>query len=329
MRALVTGGAGFIGSHLVRYLLSLPRYRSVTVVDKLTYAGNPANLPADRQRLRLRQADVCDADAMRAIVPGHDVVVHCAAESHVDLSLIHAAEFARTNVVGTQVVMDACLAAGVSRVVHMSTDEVYGSIRDGTWTEASPLLPNSPYAASKAGSDLIALAHARTHGLPVIVSRCTNNYGIRQYPEKIIPLFVTTLLEGGDVPVYGDGTNIREWLHVSDHCRAIVILLERGTPGEVYNVGGGTELTNLELTYRLLKLCGAGPERIRWVADRKGHDFRYSLDDGKIRRDLGYRPEVDLDDGLAEVVRWYRGNRDWWEPLRARTLRHARAGAAR
>jgi dTDP-glucose 4,6-dehydratase len=329
MRILVTGGAGFIGSHLVRHLLGLPGCRLVTVVDKLTYAGKLANLPADTKRLRFIQADVCDEDAMRSVVPGHDAVLHLAAESHVDLSLVRAAEFARTNVMGTQVVMDACLQAGTRRVVHVSTDEVYGSIERGSWTEESPLQPNSPYAASKAGSDLIALAYSRTHGLPVSVSRCSNNYGTRQFPEKIIPLFVTALLDGGDVPLYGNGGNVREWLHVADHCRALIMILEKGMPGEIYNIGSGVGLTNLELTHRLLALCGASRARIRFVNDRKGHDLRYALDDTKIQRELGYRPSVDFSQGLAEVVRWYRTNRDWWEPLTARDRVPAQAGAGR
>jgi dTDP-glucose 4,6-dehydratase len=326
-KILVTGGAGFIGSHLVRYLLSLPHCYSVTVVDKLTYAGNLANLPSERQRLRFVRADICDAEAMRSVVPGHDAVVHLAAESHVDRSLASAAEFARTNVVGTQVLLDACFEGEVPRIVHVSTDEVYGSISSGAWTEGSPLQPNSPYAASKAGSDMIALAYARTHGLPVCVSRCSNNYGARQFPEKVIPLFVTALLDGHDVPVYGDGKNVREWLHVSDHCRAIGLILEGGRRGEVYNIAGGTSLTNLDLTHQLLRLCGAGRSRIRWVADRKGHDLRYALDDTKIRRELGYRPTVDFGPGLAEVVRWYRASRDWWEPLQRTPGAGVRTGA--
>ncbi|MFJ3789703.1 dTDP-glucose 4,6-dehydratase [Kitasatospora sp. NPDC090091] len=317
MRILVTGGAGFIGSHYVRSLLSgaYPGYEraDVTVVDKLTYAGNTANLPLADPRLTLVRADVCDRSALLDVLPGHDAVVHFAAESHVDRSIAEASVFAHTNVVGTQTVLDACLGTGVPRMVHVSTDEVYGSIARGSWTEDRPLLPNSPYAASKAGADLMARAYHRTHGLDVSVTRCSNNYGTHQHPEKVIPRFVTALLDGGHVPLYGDGLNVREWLHVDDHCRAVQLVLEKGEPGEAYNVGGA-ELTNRELTGRLLDLCGSGWDRVRTVPDRKGHDRRYSVDDTRIRTRLGFEPRIPLDRGLADTVRWYRDHRDWWQP---------------
>lgn len=323
MRLLVTGGAGFIGSHFVRTLLDggYPGHEEdrVTVLDKLTYAGNRDNLPAAHPRLDFVHGDVCDEELLRGLLPGHDAVVHFAAESHVDRSVHSAAEFVRTNVGGTQTLLDACLATGVSRVVHVSTDEVYGSISEGAWTEEWPLRPNSPYAASKASSDLIARAYWRTHGLDVSITRCSNNYGPHQHPEKLIPLFVTNLLEGEQVPLYGDGRNVREWLHVDDHCRAIALVLDRGRSGEVYNIGGGNEQTNLHITERLLALCGADTSAVRRVADRKGHDLRYALDETKIREELGYAPRIGFEQGLADTVAWYRDNPGWWKAVKHRT----------
>ncbi|MFJ8477139.1 dTDP-glucose 4,6-dehydratase [Kitasatospora sp. NPDC094011] len=320
MRLLVTGAAGFIGSTYVRALLDgrYPGYEDarVTVVDKLTYAGNRANLPAHHPRLEFVQGDICDLPLLLDLLPGHDAVVHFAAESHVDRSIEAAADFVHTNVAGTQNVLEACLRTGVQRVVHISTDEVYGSIEQGSWTEDWPLLPNTPYAASKAGSDLIARSYWKTHGLDLSITRCSNNYGPYQHPEKLIPLFITNLLKGEQVPLYGDGRNIREWLHVDDHCRGIQLVLTRGRAGEVYNIGGGNERTNVAITHKLLELCGQDESLVRRVADRKGHDLRYSVDESKIREELGYAPEVAFEDGLAATVAWYRDNPDWWTPVK-------------
>ena len=324
MRLLVTGAAGFIGSHFVRELLRdrYPAYAGaeVTVLDLLTYAGNPANLApvAGSPRYRFVRGDVCDAALLADLLPGHDAVVNFAAETHVDRSIDGGAAFVRTNVVGTQVLLDGCLRAGVPRVVQVSTDEVYGSIdAPGAFVETDRLDPSSPYSASKAGGDLLARAYAVTHGLHVSTTRCTNNYGPYHFPEKVVPLFITNLLDGLPVPLYGDGLNVRDWLHVDDHCRGIATVLEHGLAGEAYNIGGGTELTNRELTDRLLAACGRDGSFVTYVEDRKGHDRRYSVD-GSRTAALGYRPEVDLDEGLAETVRWYREHEDWWRPLKAR-----------
>jgi dTDP-glucose 4,6-dehydratase len=317
MRILVTGGAGFIGSHYVRTLLEggYPghEFTRVTVLDALTYAGDRANLPATHPRLQFVHGDICDLPLLLDLLPGHDAVVHFAAESHVDRSVESAAAFFRTNVVGTQTVMEASLRTGVHKVVHVSTDEVYGSIAEGSWTEDWPLLPNSPYAASKAGSDLAARAYWRTHGLDVSITRCSNNYGPYQHAEKLIPLFTTNLLRGLPVPLYGDGRNVREWLHVDDHCRAIQLVLDKGRAGEIYNVGGGNERTNVDITELLLELTGADRSLVRRVADRKGHDLRYALDESKIRDELGYAPRVPFDEGLAQTVAWYREHPERWQ----------------
>ena len=323
MNLFVTGGAGFIGSHYVRTVLSdgyqTSAGASVTVLDKLTYAGNLENLAPvrDSPRLRFVHGDICDARLLDEVLPGHDAIVHFAAESHVDRSIRGAAPFVITNVLGTQTLLDAAVRHKIPRFLHVSTDEVYGSIEQGSWDESWPLAPNSPYSAAKAGSDLLALAYHRTYGLDVVITRCSNNYGPYQFPEKIIPLFITNLLDGLTVPLYGDGGNVRDWLHVSDHCAGIELVLHGGRPGEVYHIGGGTELTNKELTARLLEACGAGWDRVVQVEDRKGHDRRYSLDITKIQNELGYAPAVDFDTGLAETVEWYRANRSWWAPLKA------------
>jgi dTDP-glucose 4,6-dehydratase len=324
MRLLVTGGAGFIGSHYVRSVLSgawggtVPD--RVVVLDKFTYAGNIENLAPvlEDERLRVVEGDILDRPQVDRLMAEVDAVVHFAAESHVDRSILGAADFVMTNVVGTQTLLDSAFRTGIGRFVHVSTDEVYGSIEEGSWDEEQPLEPNSPYSASKASSDLLARAYHRTHALPVCVTRCSNNYGPYQFPEKVIPLFVTNLIDGADVPLYGEGANVRDWLHVDDHCRAIHLVLEGGRPGEVYNIGGGTEMSNKELTGLLLEATGTGWDRVQRVTDRLGHDLRYSVDITKISTELGYQPQVPFTDGLADTVAWYREHRGWWEPLKAR-----------
>jgi dTDP-glucose 4,6-dehydratase len=324
MKLLVTGGAGFIGSNFVRRALtdSYPNLVGVelVVLDALTYSGNLENLApvADSPRYSFVQGDIRDREVLDRVLPGLDGVVHFAAESHVDRSVRDASIFVETNVLGTQALLDACLHHGVNRFVHVSTDEVYGSISEGSWKEDHILEPNSPYSASKAGSDLLVRSYFRTHGLNTSITRCSNNYGPYHFPEKVIPLFVTNLLDGKKVPLYGEGLNIRDWLHVDDHCRGIALVITGGRPGEIYNIGGGTELTNKELTEKLLKATGATWDSVEHVADRLGHDLRYSVDHGKIHAELGYTPQVTLEEGLAEVVQWYRDNRAWWEPLKAR-----------
>ncbi len=317
MRYLVTGGAGFIGSAYVRMLLGgqLGPVEKVTVVDKLTYAGRMENLApvADDARLDFRRCDIVDADA--DLLFGHDVVVHFAAESHVDRSIARAEDFVRTNVVGTQRLLDAAREAAVPLFIHVSTDEVYGSIDEGSWLPDAPLDPRSPYAASKAGSDLLALAAHRTHGMDVRVTRCCNNYGPYQFPEKAIPLFVTNFFDGRPAPVYGDGLNEREWIHVDDHCRGIQAVIGTGRAGEVYTLSSGEHLTNLALAARLAQIVGFTGDPVEFVTDRKGHDRRYSLDPEPSARALGFRSAITLDEGLLATVSWYRDNRDWWTPL--------------
>jgi dTDP-glucose 4,6-dehydratase len=324
MKILVTGGAGFIGSHYVRELLqgSYPGFghAQVTVLDKLTYAGNQANLEpaATSPGFSFIRGDICDAALLAAVVPGHDAVINFAAETHVDRSITGAAEFVASNAMGVQVLLQACLDADVARFVQVSTDEVYGSVEHGSWKEDAPLAPNSPYAAAKAGGDLLAMACARTHGLNVSITRCCNNYGPYQHPEKVIPLFVTNLVDGLKVPLYGDGQNVRGWIHVDDHCRGIQLVLERGEPGRVYHINGDAELTNIELARALLERCGADWEMVAHVEDRKGHDRRYSLDDSLLRS-MGFAPRIPFSQGLADTVRWYERNRGWWEPLKRAT----------
>ncbi|NYF15157.1 dTDP-glucose 4,6-dehydratase [Pseudoclavibacter sp. JAI123] len=324
MKLLVTGGAGFIGSNFVRRALQ-DQYEGlegveVVVLDKLTYSGNLENLApvSDSERFTFVEGDITDDDVLDEWIPKVDAVVHFAAESHVDRSVRDASVFIETNVVGTQKLLDAALRHELPRFVHVSTDEVYGSIEEGSWSETFPLEPNSPYSASKASSDLIARSYHRTHGLNVSITRCSNNYGPYHFPEKVIPLFVTNLIDDKHVPLYGEGNNIRDWLHVDDHCRGIAMVLVGGKPGEIYNIGGGTELTNKELTQLLLDATGKDWSYVDRVQDRLGHDLRYSVDISKIQRELGYEPKVPFEQGLADVVQWYRDNRTWWEPLKER-----------
>jgi dTDP-glucose 4,6-dehydratase len=316
VRLLVTGGCGFIGSAFVR--LALARGAEVVNIDKLTYAGNPANLAdvADDEAYRFVHADIADAAAVAQAVQGVDAVVNLAAESHVDRSILDPSEFIRTDVVGTAVLLDAARRAGVRRFVQVSTDEVYGSIPTGAFRETDHISPSSPYSASKAGGDLQVLAWNRTFGLDAVITRGSNTYGPRQYPEKLIPLFVTNALDGLPLPVYGDGMQVRDWIHVDDHCAGIWTAMELGAAGEVYNVGGGNEEPNMEITRRILELTGADESLVRSVADRAGHDRRYSLDTTKLRG-LGWAPQVDFADGLADTVTWYREHRDWWEPIKS------------
>ena len=314
----MTGGAGFIGSNYVRRVPATTD-DTVTVYDALTYAGNLATWAGvlDDPRVAFVKGDVGDPGALADAMAGHDAVVHFAAESHVDRSIAEPHRFVRTNCVGTSVVMDAARRLEVGRVLHVGTDEVYGSVEEGSSTEADALAPRSPYSASKAGSDLIALSYASTYGLPVVVTRSSNNFGPWQWPEKAVPLFVTNLLDGEKVPLYGDGLNVRDWCYVDDNCAAVDLVLRRGAVGEVYNVGGGNELANRDLVDRLLRLVGADRSAVEPVADRLGHDRRYSVDCAKVRA-LGWAPARHLDEALAETVEWYRANRWWWEPLKAR-----------
>jgi dTDP-glucose 4,6-dehydratase len=292
----------------------------ITVFDALTYSGTLTNLSPVSQSARFDfvHGDIRDSSALADALPGHDAIVHFAAESHVDRSVTDSGIFVETNVLGTQRLLDQALAAGIERFLHVSTDEVYGSIESGSWDESQPLLPNSPYAASKASSDLLVRSYNITHGLNTSITRCSNNYGTHHFPEKVIPLFITNLLDGKKVPLYGDGQNIRDWLHVDDHCRGLARVLTQGQPGEIYNIGGGTELSNWELTQLLLEATGRDHSFVEEVQDRKGHDRRYSVDITKISSTLGYQPAVDFQSGLADVVQWYMNNRSWWEPLKER-----------
>jgi dTDP-glucose 4,6-dehydratase len=318
VRILVTGGAGFIGSNFVRYVARAHPSWEIVVLDKLTYAGRRENLAGleERAGFRFVQGDIADAQAVADVLPGCDYVANFAAETHVDRSLYDAGSFITTDVYGTFVLLEAARRApGLKRFVQISTDEVYGSVESGSSTESDPLMPRNPYSASKAGADRLAYSYWATYQVPVIVTRASNNYGPYQFPEKIIPLFVTHALEDIPLPLYGDGMNVRDWLHVDDHCRAVDLLLEKGAPGETYNVGGGNEVPNLDLTRRILGLLGKPETLIRRVADRPGHDRRYSLDCARLRG-LGWSPQVPFDAGLRATVDWYRANEAWWRPLK-------------
>jgi dTDP-glucose 4,6-dehydratase len=319
MKILVTGGAGFIGSNFVRMALTdkFPDFKvdELIVLDLLTYAGDEENLApiATDKRYKFVKGDIRDLELARKLMSESDYVVHFAAESHVDRSIEGGSEFVSTNVMGTQVLLDAARNSNIKRFLHVSTDEVYGSISEGSWPEDHPLLPNSPYSASKAGSDLLVRAYNRTHKLDTVITRCSNNYGQYQFPEKVMPLFITNIIEGKKVPLYGNGLNVRDWLHVDDHCRGIALALTKGKSGEVYNIGGGTELTNVELTHKILEAMGVGKEFIQPVEDRKGHDLRYSVDITKINTQLGYSPQVNFEEGLAQTINWYKNNEAWWK----------------
>jgi len=315
MRLFVTGAAGFIGSNYVRHVLATTD-NAITAFDALTYAGNLDNLRSldDNPRFTFVKGDICDREAVTAAMAGHDAIVHFAAESHVDRSIVDPDAFIRTNCDGTNVMCDVARQFEVERFLHVSTDEVYGSIEEGSFTESDPLDPRSPYSASKASSDLIARAHYVTHELPVLITRSSNNYGPYQFPEKIVPLFATNLLDGHKVPVYGDGLNVRDWCFVADNCAAIDLVLRKGTVGEIYNIGADNELTNRELTDAILGLLGCDESMVEYVADRLGHDRRYSIDTSKVCS-LGWSPRRQFDEALEETIAWYRDNRWWWEPL--------------
>ncbi len=308
MKLLVTGGAGFIGSHFIRHILkTYPDYQVVNL-NKLTYAGNLDNVSdiADHPNYRFAEGDIADSKLVDELASGADVIINFAAETHVDRSIEDATPFLRTNVIGTQVLIEAALKYKHSKYIQVSTDEVYGDIENGAFTEESPLKPSSPYSASKAAGDMLVLASHRTYGLPAVISRCSNNYGPSQYPEKIVPFFIKKLLSGEKVPLYGDGSNVRDWLHVTDHCKAVDLILHKGNAGEIYNVGAHNEHSNLEITKRMLTVLGLPEDRIEFVKDRPGHDIRYAIDSTKLQRDLGWRPEVDFEQGFRDTVLWYK-----------------------
>lgn len=318
MKILVTGGAGFIGSNFVKRQIGLNPMKAskIAVLDKLTYAGNLNNFTtAERNEFEFVRGDICDSQTVERLVKDFDLIVNFAAESHVDRSISSGTNFVETNVLGTQVILEACRKFGVSKFLQVSTDEVYGSIDEGSWDESFPLMPNSPYSASKASADLLVRAYGKTFGIHTNITRCSNNYGPYQFPEKVIPLFVTNLIRGKTIPIYGKGLNIRDWLHVDDHCRGIELVLQHGQKGEIYNIGGGTELTNLQLAEKILAHFGFNQTKIEFVPDRLGHDARYSVDIKKITTELGYLPEIHFEEGLNETISFYKQCPDWWRHL--------------
>lgn len=330
MKILVTGGAGFIGSNLVRHLVTSYPQDHVINLDALTYCGCRESLDdlRDRPNHQFLQGDITDAALVNDLMEGVDAVLHLAAESHVDRSLSDPLAFVKTNVMGTQILLDAARRCKVQRFVHVSTDEVYGSLGPtGLFTEQTPLAPNSPYSASKAASDLMVRAAFETFGFPAMITRCSNNYGPYQFPEKLIPLFITNLMDGEQVPVYGDGLNVRDWLHVLDHNRAIDLVLRKGREGEVYNIGGNNERTNMQITRTILTQLGKPQSLIRYVQDRPGHDRRYAIDASKIREQLGWEPTYTFETGIAMTLDWYQAHEAWWRPLKARGLDGQRSQA--
>ena len=323
MRVLITGGAGFIGSNFARMVMhnEFREISDITVLDKLTYAGVEENLTqiSKMSGFTFIKGDICDEKLVSKIMGNFDAVINFAAESHVDRSINSSAEFVKTNVLGVQVLLDSIRSTRKKiRFLQISTDEVYGSINSGSWKESSPLLPNSPYSATKASGEMLARSYSKTHDLDIVITRCSNNYGKHHFPEKLIPLFITNILEGKRVPIYGNGENVRDWLHVDDHCRGIYAALMNGKSGEIYNIGGGRELSNNEITYLILKYMGETESIIDFVEDRKGHDFRYSVNWEKINQELGYTPQVDFETGLHETIDWYRNNESWWQPIKKR-----------
>ncbi len=314
---LVTGGCGFIGSNFIRYMLENHQDCFITNIDKLTYAGNPDNLGDLEKvnRYKFIKGDICDSRIVDKAMENIDIIVHFAAETHVDRSISSGNEFVYTNVVGTNVLLEEAMKHSIEKFIHISTDEVYGSLQKGSFKENDILNPSSPYSASKAGSDLLVRSYFTTHGLPAVITRCTNNFGPYQYPEKLIPRFITNLLEDRKVPVYGTGRNVRDWIYVLDHCRAIDFIIQKGNPGEIYNIGSGNEKMNIEITGKILELLGKNKSMIQFVEDRKGHDLRYSLDFSKIKK-LGWKPAYDFDTALSKTVQWYSKNRWWWEKLK-------------
>jgi dTDP-glucose 4,6-dehydratase len=317
LKLLVTGGCGFIGSNFIHYMLEKYPDCKIINLDKLTYAGNPENLKdvVDNPNYSFVKGDICNPVIVNEVMNKVDHVVHFAAESHVDRSIDDGSVFVSTNVLGTNNLLQSALANDIKKFIHISTDEVYGSTKEGSFVEEDMLNPSSPYSSSKAGSDLLAMSYYITHGLPVTITRCTNNFGPYQYPEKLIPFFISRLMEGKKVPVYGTGLNVRDWIYVEDHCSAVDFVLHNGNSGEIYNIGGGNELTNLEITHRLLEAFGYDESIIEYVEDRKGHDFRYSLDCSKLQK-MGWSPEYDFDTALQHTISWYKENRWWWEPLK-------------
>jgi dTDP-glucose 4,6-dehydratase len=323
MNVLITGGAGFIGSRFAEMLVNeeiVNPFSSIVVEDKLTYSGNKANLDGilANPKFRFEEADICDEITIKVILEKHEIthIVNFAAESHVDRSIESSKAFYETNVMGTRNLLDLARASSVIRFVQVSTDEVYGSIEEGSWEEDQPLNPSSPYSSSKAGADLMVSAYFKTHNMNVGITRCSNNYGLRQFPEKVIPRFITNLIQGKKIPIYGEGLQVREWIHVDDHCRGIFLVLEKGQPGEVFNIGGEVEMPNIELARRIIREFNLREEEVfEFVEDRKGHDFRYSLTGNKIKHELGFKSQTNFDDEITKLIKWYKENQSWWEPL--------------